>query len=369
MISRTLILMLALAAAGAVGCLEPPTEPKRPVDTAASRYPLDTFDCAPPSQNANGDVPPLFAHYQKIVTADGRSMVYLSTESAHIRVVDLGSLVERRVDLQSLLPDNVALMSVGWVVACPYDPNVVLVRCVTTTDTTGDGRSDGAGVNYYRLTLDGRSAERVTPRMYGQTGSFIGYHFYVWLNTSKSGPDSLLGAFGGVERLPDIGWERIYIPSRDTMVLPPTGGIATQTRDGHTRLIFTWEGAARKMRTHLNDVELHLDGDVSTITHYSFSPDGRKLSFLITPEGPDTVRRYGEIWIVDVEKYLRERPTIAEVQVINTQKRFCTYGNLDPVFVTNTTLAVSMRRDLEPGEYIWEITLDGRRVRQLTFAP
>ena len=50
------------------------------------------------------------------------------------------------------------------------------------------------------------------------------------------------------------------------------------------------------------------------------------------------------------------------------KERFCTYGNIDPVFVTNTTLAVSMSRDLEVGEYISEITLDGRRVRQLTFA-
>jgi hypothetical protein len=72
--------------------------------------------------------------------------------------------------------------------------------------------------------------------------------------------------------------------------------------------------------------------------------------------------------VVDVDSWMRSAAPVATMAVIDLQERFCRYSfrGASAEFVTNRTLAVAMHRDGEAVAHLYEITTDGRMVRQIT---
>ena len=96
------------------------------------------------------------------------------------------------------------------------------------------------------------------------------------------------------------------------------------------------------------------------IEHASFSPDGK----LVAVSGIINDTTYDQVFIYDVG-------THSLVKTINFQKSFCMYNlwGVYAEFITDSTLAVSMHKDSAESSPLWEITIDGRIVRQLTILP
>ncbi|MFH1050700.1 MAG: hypothetical protein V1779_07190 [bacterium] len=72
-----------------------------------------------------------------------------------------------------------------------------------------------------------------------------------------------------------------------------------------------------------------------------------------------------------MDKVLAEHPDTVHVKKINLRNEFCMYAFAGawPEFISENTLAVSMHVDGDEMSALWEITIDGKIVRQLTFEP
>lgn len=147
-----------------------------------------------------------------------------------------------------------------------------------------------------------------------------------------------------------------------------TRDLYRQNGSASRSVAFVWDVTTSNWKLVVNGERMAMADEITAIGHASWSPDGTKLALSLARE-PADVWRYEMVMVIDVARYLREHSDFAPVEVIDMQKRFCTYSFLGSFaeFITNRTLAVSMHKDGDPVSYIWEITTDGRRVRQLTF--
>lgn len=113
----------------------------------------------------------------------------------------------------------------------------------------------------------------------------------------------------------------------------------------------------------------------SILIHFaSWSPDSKKLALSVEIKEAMSVAwndlRYNEIWVIDVERYMQENSEFVPKTIINLRKLYCMYSSQTwAEFITDSTLAVSMYKTSDNFSYLYEITTDGRMVRQLTFSP
>ena len=106
------------------------------------------------------------------------------------------------------------------------------------------------------------------------------------------------------------------------------------------------------------------------IKNVTWSPNGKRIALSVLPKQGGPKGTFEQIWILDAEKILQDRPDTHSVYIIDLQTRFCSYSFLGchAEFITDSTLAVSMHPD-GGSSPLWEISTTGRKIRQLTFLP
>ncbi|HOV92511.1 MAG TPA: hypothetical protein PLC04_05495 [Candidatus Kapabacteria bacterium] len=263
------------------------------------------------------------------------------------------------------LPPNVIYRGGTNLYWCPYDNNRLLMHSVTFTDTDGDGKNYEWGQNLYITSLDGKEFKKVTPTSYGPAGG--DFHIISWLEGSSPNEDYIL--FGG--------GKGVYIPQKDQWIPQPAPAkegdyIVSVSPNNQYYLLFVDIGNYERKYV-LNDVDLNFLDTIGEITHESWSPDSKKLAlslFLKETDVPDQKRRFMEIWIIDVEKLMQERPAITPVSIINIRRNFCMYSyDISAEFISNNSLAVSMWGPNENFGHIYEISTSGEMIRKLVSYP
>ena len=134
---------------------------------------------------------------------------------------------------------------------------------------------------------------------------------------------------------------------------------------------------------YLNDKKFNLKdpfGKEFDFLFWSWSPDSKKLALSVLIQDSSYINgkivnpkwRGFEIWIIDIEKFLKTNPAIVYPdQIINLRQLYCFVGavnNGDAEFTSNSTLALSVMHREDPYPCIWEIsTTDNRYLKQLSF--
>lgn len=324
-------------------------------------------DCPPPyaPDVGFGYRIPSIVHSLPVLSPDGKLLAF--STGSRFAILDLASRRLSRLPLESHLPGNVRLLEEGKVLWCPYDPGRVLVHCVTSTDTVGDGKSYVYGQNIYIVSLDGAEFQRVTPANYGEHGAGRGLGLYGWLVGSTIDNDSIYGSFSPIGYGDaDTAIVGIYVHQKNVYAVNAYGVLRDQSPDGRHYVSTVNVGSSQNI--FVDGLSLQLPGPISLLQRASWSPDGRKIALTVQPRNDP---KWHQVWIVDAEDFLAGTFSPDEMRIINFQRRFCTYSiaGLHAEYITDSTLAVSMYKDGDTVSPLWEITEDGRRVRQLTFAP
>ena len=347
-----------------------------PQDTSLPK--IDTFDCRPPLLGPNGPVDvPYYSHHKQRRSADGGKIAFLVNENV-LRITDVKSGNVQSFILKNMMPPNVRFNGCFGIAWCPYTNDKLALNCVTSIDTTASGKSGIYGQNLFILSISDNKLELIQlPRMpKSGPSSFL---LFDWLRGSVPANDSLLVAFGLGSSTKDPLLKSIWgavVLQRDTVVRSEEidrllqynlyGSFLYSPNRQHVAALPELLYRPPLNSVILDGVPLRFKDRVNAFHRISWSPHSKKLAVTVSP-----VSQWTTVWIIDVERWQRERPDTVPVQSIDFQKRFCMYtlssvGNLDAEFLTNTTLAVSMHRDGDKVCPIWEITTDGRLLRQLT---
>jgi hypothetical protein len=338
---RTLLKVALLAAAAycIVSCENTP-EPQGP------------SDCPGPISGPYGYIFPEWSRGfgDGVVSIDGK---FLAAMNAYGRIVLIDLHNGNHEELPRInLPANVALMYISGFAWCPYQPDRLVITAGTSTDTSGHGNWV-LGVNAYIIDIRGKVIERVTPSVYPAWGaeSGSGINNPKWLYGSNVSADSLLF------------YPMLYVP-QERKTVHPVHYKVTQSRDGrHWFGHENVEGGARL----INGLRFTLDGYPPADGNIaaSFSPSGRFLA-LRGWSNPPTINT-PNVWIIDMEMFLEDpSKTIVPVAAINTQRDYCMFFGIDPVFITDSTLLISMHKATGADNGYHEIGIDGRYIRKFT---
>jgi hypothetical protein len=325
--------------------------------------------CPPPVEIYPGEwkMPHPYQNYQR-ASYDGKNLIFRCNGKAYL--LNLKTGIVSYFDMQSKLPNNVRLSGVVEFFWCPYDNNRVLIHAVTSTDLPDDSiKRYYYGQNLYIVSIDGSEFKRVTPSIYGPAGIPGNFNVYSWLPKSEPGRD-LIQITANVPGFNSINL--IYIPQTDEFSYAESGILLAISKDGKNYLSY---GSYLPNSFAINGNIFQFNEEIM-VDYYSFSPCGKYLALSVWPnnQGPsEEERRYNEIWLINVEKFLSKKPDIVTPdRIINLRHDFCMYAMVaSPCaeFISETELAVAMYKDGDDKAYLWKVGIDGKLLGQLTFEP
>jgi hypothetical protein len=332
---------------------------------------FDSSKCPPPvGYNGFGTGANIPGNYDMMqqLSPNGKMLGYLDQQGdngAHI--LNLATLADTLVQVNGGLPgeQDFSWTCITW---CPYDSDLIALNVVSFVDTSNSGISDVYVNNIFTYRISTGKSELITPRSYGYygdagiAGGEIGNQS-CWLSGSMSGNDSLLiyaGTFYG-----------IYVPQTQTLIpLVYKGDTSTISPFGNDTLTSRYIDTNNHPGWFLNSQQIVFPRAIdtnNTNVQWTFSPDAKLFALQITPDlgNPTADSVYPQVWVYDVSD------PIKAIDVIDFQQLYCKYSldGIWPEFITDSTLAVSMYTDGDNFCPLWEITIDGRIIRQLTFLP
>jgi hypothetical protein len=326
--------------------------------------------CPSPVSGPFGPKIPSTAYQKQKLSVDGETLAYIVNDgSSTVSLLDVGSLNLTTIVLREVLPDTThwqvnVCTEVLW---SPYDPNVIYLQCIGTFDTLGNGAIVSLK-NGYTYNIVTHTATRVTPSVYGSYGSETGlseFSVVDWLIGSQEGLDSLLTSSG------------IYVPQEDKFYPIPEGyrEFVSQSPLGdifyRKQFIQPWSSWAYYLSGPSPQPGLLWESKfIQQLTNISWTPTASRFALSVDYEmiSNDTTRSNREVWVFTTWDVLLGQGRPERFTRLNLRDLFCTYSSygIDAEFITDTTLAVSMHKDGDDTSELWEISITGRKIRQLT---
>jgi len=332
----------------------------------SAQFGSDSCGCAALVDDGNGYRIPADYDMAQGISHDGKWLLFVTNEGdGGAYVLNLITLERKQIIVSGGgLPHN---HDISWdnPIWCPYDSDLVALN-VTTLDPQNNGGS-GEVQNIFTYRASTGESKLITPQIYDPISHgdrIIGS----WLLGSKPGMDSIIVQYGG--------GAGIYVPQTQALIyrgpfpgLPGAMDTFAFSPNNLHSLSF-WRDSNISQTTllyFLDGKKLITPRAVQTLSA-SFSPNSNLIALSVQPTGipSDGSEVYQQVWIFSTDS-----SSPSSVQIINFQCLFCTYNVLGAyaVFLTDSTLAVSMHKDGLDTSALYEITIDGRIVRKLTYVP
>jgi hypothetical protein len=331
--------------------------PKIVVETDSCCCPIPLYDTG---SSGLGRRIPFFADVNDFRSPDGKHLAFLSGESDSAFTLDLATLERKPIVIQTGLPKIViGFLSTAW---CPYDPDLLAV-CLDVTDSIYPGLNRYGNIYTYRLSTG--ECTRITPKVFGPIGDTVGLlRLLSWRHGSSTASDTLEITSQHI----DDDSEEFYIPQTQAVFRTPWNGRLQTVAQTHSEShVIMAQREPRDDNYQLDGNSLPLIMPIQRLECASFSPNEKLLALSVRQngQGPPADTSFPQVWVYRMDSLS------APPLVINFQKWFCMYNfwGMNAEFITGSTLAVTMHKDGDESSPLWEITLDGRIVRQLTFLP
>jgi len=310
-----------------------------------------------------GDVVALYKIFQ--LSPNGQKLL-IGTDI--LWILDLKTAKIQKIDFSTILPKNMYFKGIIYQAYwCPYDNNKFVVTCYTGTDTIGDGKSYIVGYQLISVNLDSNNCEIVTPKMLGKAGVSLGLGFLGWLPESSINNNFFV--IGYISPTTGDYTIKKYNSNYQTLETYSYYDILSYSYKGSNFYYSNFDSNGNA-NYYLNNVILNFPAmGYSVLSKGDFSPSGKKLAVCVKVENcaMDSAR-LDEIWIIDVDKYISNPINPVPIKIINLRDNFCMFTyQLNAVFTSETTLALSMFKDGDKYGNIYEIDINGNMVRQLTF--
>jgi hypothetical protein len=326
-------------------------------------------------------IPP-YGFMQQKVSLDGKYLAYVLNQSNGVFLLDLHTLEQKAIYCYGNLPgekkrDDVTFSPVSW---CPYDSDLFAVNGGSEIDT-GGGKYFGVE-NIYTYRISTGECNRITPDIFpygGNVGLYGDNRNDDWSHLASPGNDTFLIAYTIPDRVHNedsifIGY---YIPQSQKLIpkkkLTSSGLVDSlvvfaQSKD-FTHMIWAYVDLNNQQGHilqpyYLDTTIIEFPQPIYGMGKSSFSPNSKLFAITIArhPNLYPADTEWDQVWIYETKN--PKKP----ISMINFQRSFCMYSfwGIWPEFITDSTLAVSMHKDSALFSHIYEITIDGKMVRQLT---
>jgi hypothetical protein len=315
-------------------------------------------------------IPKYYSMYQRL-SPDAKWLAYKLNQGGKNYILNLETLKETTLEVHGNLPGE---EDTYW--GIPYwsnfDTDMLTLRITSYIDSLNKDGTQMTVSNIFTYRISTSVSQRITPAIlgkYGEKGSVSGafeiskdtfYIEYILKGALKNGKDSIFHGF--------------YVPVSQSLIpneIYPNlyFSVLGATQDSVHKLVELLDVLPphSKFSVYLDQKELLFPRTIQSSLYASFTPDGERFALSVNPIDlgeADTV--FPQIWVYDLND-----PDPSKVKVINFQCLFCKYSfeGIYAEFITDSTLAVSMHNDGDISSPLWEITIDGRIIRQLTFLP
>jgi hypothetical protein len=268
----------------------------------------------------------------------------------------------------------------GYWTWCPYDSDLIAFDVEMSESDTADGVSSFFTGQIFKERISTGESQLITPQAGGPLrGASLAHSSYFgekqnwdWLPGSKPGMDSFVIKYYYPGMTLDSGFYGIYVQQTQKLIqwyrpVDIGGNTVGILRYSHNKSDSIYQRGGYYLDTSLIHVPFPLDTSEPPIKCASFSPNDSLFALGVLPIGaafifPDTANQ--PLVLI----YKASDPS-KPIYTINFQKLFCKYGEGCPEFLTDSTFAVSMYTDGDNYDPLWELTIDGRVVRQLTDLP
>lgn len=315
--------------------------------------------CPPVPEDPFGGNIPRGADTDPLVSFNGTFLSYGLASSYRYVIQRLSDGSSFEVDMTPFLrpKEELYLYSIeSW---CPYDENLVLILLQSNIPRDDDASVINKGSHLFIYNVAARTAKRITPSVFGDTTSVSETS---WLPNSTSGNDII--RFNGIRReLYPRGrvYPSLYYVQSDSVVYDVAG---TDIYEGPNGGLFTENNNVYPPIWTLNGKKI--DNHGTFILRVSWSPSGRYVA--IEAAGyqfePCPNREGREVWIYCVD----EKDVTDPCFVIRLRKRYCLYSSWETQanFLTDTTLLINAHEWGAVWSFLYEVSLDGTILRQVT---
>jgi hypothetical protein len=331
------------------------------IDAGAMTPLCDTCDCPPPEDRGHGWRLPPYADTKPKLSYDSKYLLYEPG-----CVLNLSDLQEIALNVNSTLPGAQILgyFNLTW---SPYSSDLVALMVAMMVDTTGGTKPNVYRQHLIKYRISTTETSTITPDALLPYGAeVIGFQSWFHENGWLPGSSPQSDTFRIGMRKEPLRFGGLYVPQTQQLI-PDTLPKLTIIRNSNNGKHVAWIDRidAQLTKYYLDSIEIGFPVKPEQVTWGSFSPDGKLFALDVWPERVDTNKTYRQVWI-----YRTEDPS-TPLHRLNFQELFCKYSfhGIWPEFITDSTLAVSMHKDGDISSPLWEITIDGRIVRQLTFLP
>lgn len=322
---------------------------------------------------------PYYRQENLYVSADGSKLAYLKRGGPiwYAHVLDIGTGEDIAYpQLFDIMPLQWGLMQATIIDWCPYSNNRVLVSCDAGVP---DGKYTRTGSALFILSLDGTEFQRLP---FSNCDSvFQLSQFCKWLPVSKPGDDVFeIGAISLTQSNKikcNIGGEYHW---QTNQFVPRSASdysaFAISRKKTYALAAISRPPDQDVSDFYLNGKQVFFKGSdiISTAPGtFAFSPDESHLSFHVRENDYDSQsgkRRGAELWTFRVQDLLASSSgnEANPQRMINYRRDFCMYGTSSMDYITDTSFVVSMFKDTYTS-YIYEISTEGKILRQLTTKP
>ncbi|NOX66154.1 MAG: hypothetical protein GXO85_10265 [Chlorobi bacterium] len=334
------------------------------------------------------DPPPTPGHIEQKLSLLGDKIAFFSEyDQGILKILNLKNGKIKNIIIQDKLPTNMYLLGIGTIFWSPYDNNKLLIYAATSTDTVGDGKRYHYGEHLFFLNLENSELQIITPKVLGSIGA-AEMSVHSWLPESNKDMDFIQISFSkSMYSSSKISGQFIYIPQKDSLMDYKVKDIYAFTRKETSFdpwMFFSFSLDYRNNYERIYSIDQYsLDYHSAyypiqrykckfdrqhLLTKASWSPNGKYLALSVRniENGP-----YYAIWLIDIEKFLNNIHYILHPKQItlNNNKSMRLFGDIWAEFITDSTMAVTILKKDDDFAYLWEITIDGKIVRQLTFEP
>lgn len=308
--------------------------------------------CPPPVEIDGSDRIPAFADMMQRNSPDGKNLVFVNNQGdGGAYFVNMQTLTRKQIVVAGGLPSE---RDISWqyLTSCPYDPDLISLMVVSFVDSDSSGHASTYVQNLFTYRFSTGAFQLITPKILGPFGS--GQIAGGWYSGSTPGNDTFTIGYGSTKG----NFHGLYVPKTQSLIATPlvfSKTVLATSRDGlHT----IYQDST--IRYFLDSSRIEFPFPIIGVNWASFSPNQKLIALGVQPtDGFEHVCIYG---FIDPTK---------PIDTINFQDLYCTYSfkGIYPEFITDSTIAVSMHKDGDESSPLWEITIDGRIVRQLTFLP
>ena len=261
------------------------------------------------------------------------------------------------IEISNKFQDSIQYGGINDYSWCPYDESKLMLNITTYTDTVGDKKKYWFGTNLYILNLKNLELEKVSPSVFGRVGHSS---TVIWLNGSTLNNDSI--------QLINLG---LYLLQKDMFIFDDIKyNYEIQSNNEKYFLGKAYNQQTSMWGINLNGKNIMFPDSIVEIFYISISPNSENIALSVLPR--DTTNnpkyhRYFEIWIVKISDII-DKTTITNKKIINLRKEFCRFANqfLNAGYSSNNSLVLSMYKEADDIAPLFEISLNGKIIRQIT---